>query len=542
MKLIKTTIAASFCFLFFSIALADDCLRAIELYNRATISMDMQGKERLFKEALALSCNDNSVLARIHNNLGDTYENTNRLNLAIVEYQKAIELSPSLPTPYISLGDVHSKMGRHDKAGEYYNKYWNLASFKTRDQLTDTLSLRSAKRAVLILPIPSSDLYFGFNESILTQESRRQLEELLAAISGNELRSYTFELSGHTCDIGTDAYNQGLSERRADSVRKWLVAHGYPANHLKTKGFGKKHPIADNTTNEVKLKGIEAGSLIGAESISINKIQSLLDPSTTLLEYLTVRDRVYAWLVTKDAINVYEMDMGVKKPQPFTVASLIETRANDFLLPNISNKPRKAADLVYCPSEGKKDTTQEERERNRQRFAQSVQDFYKDILSPIEKDIKTENLIIVPHGVLHKVPFAALSDGKQYMADRYALTILPSASVIEYVVKKRKPDKDTILTLANPKTDYLPLDFAEAEGENISSLFPSRELYKLDKATETIARNRSSSFNVIHFASQPSLLLGALCHDRGLEVSGNIGGEILRCGNAIIAATCRSYC
>jgi tetratricopeptide (TPR) repeat protein len=256
---------------------------------------------------------------------------------------------------------------------------------------------------------------------------------------------------------------------------------------------------------DVKLKGDEVGSMIGAESISISKIQSLLDTTTTLLEYLTAKDKVYAWLLTKDSVNVYEMDLGVKKkePMPPSSASLIEARVNDFLLPNISNKPRKAADpiIIYIPSDEKKETMQAERERNRQRFSQSVQDFHKDMISPVEKDIQTRNLIIVPHGVLHKVPFAALSDGKQYMADKYSLSILPAASVIEYVVKKRKTSKSNILALANPKTDYVPLDFAEVEGENISKLFSGREVYTLDKATESIAKSKSSTFNVIHFAS-----------------------------------------
>lgn len=254
MKLNKTIITVSFyiSFFCFSMVFAGDCMSVIELYNRATMTMDMQARERLFKEALALPCTDNTILAMIQNNLGDTYENTNRLDQAIREYNKAIELSPKFPIPYFSLGDVHSKMGKHDTAKQYYNKYWNLVSFKTRSQLIDTLSLRSAKRAVLILPIPSTDLYFDFNESTLTEKSRNQLEELLAAITGNELHDYTFVLRGHTFDVGPDAYNQNLSEMRAESVKKWLVAHGVPATHLMTRGFGMKSPIADSTTEEGK--------------------------------------------------------------------------------------------------------------------------------------------------------------------------------------------------------------------------------------------------------------------------------------------------
>jgi outer membrane protein OmpA-like peptidoglycan-associated protein len=254
MKRIKTIIAVSSFVSFFclSIVFAGDCVRAIDLYNQATITMDMQARERLFKEALVIPCTDNTILAMIQNNLGDTYENANRLDQSIREYNKAIELSPNFPTPYISLGDVHSKMGKHDKASQYYNQYWNLVSFKTRSQLIDTLSLRSAKRAVLILPIPSTDLYFDFNESTLTEKSRNQLEELLAAINGNELQDYTFVLRGHTSDIGPDAYSQNLSEMRAESVKKWLVANGIPATRLLTRGFGMKSPIADGTTEEGK--------------------------------------------------------------------------------------------------------------------------------------------------------------------------------------------------------------------------------------------------------------------------------------------------
>lgn len=232
------------------IAGTDDCAKAVALYNQGTLSRNFDEREKLFMEALALPCADPQILARIRNNLGDTYENTGRLKEAIGEYKKATELLPDLPTPYISLGDVYAKMGRHNEAGKYYGRYWRLASFKTRGQITEDLSLKSSQRSVA--PVPRTDLYFGFNEAILTEASHRQLQELLAAVSGKELRAYAFDLSGHTCDIGTDAYNLGLSEKRANAVRKWLADHKYPSGQLSTKGFGKKNPVADNGTEEGK--------------------------------------------------------------------------------------------------------------------------------------------------------------------------------------------------------------------------------------------------------------------------------------------------
>jgi outer membrane protein OmpA-like peptidoglycan-associated protein len=57
-------------------------------------------------------------------------------------------------------------------------------------------------------------------------------------------------VEGHTCDLGSDAYNFGLSERRAASVREYLVAHGVAAERLKTRGLGESNPVSPNDGEE----------------------------------------------------------------------------------------------------------------------------------------------------------------------------------------------------------------------------------------------------------------------------------------------------
>ena len=234
----------------FSPTLANDCPRAIELYNQGTLEPDAGAKERIYKEALLQPCDDQTILAKIHNNLADAYENQSKLNEAIAGYKKAIELDPTLPTPYISLGEVYSKLKDRKSAETYYKKYGELVHFKTRGQLRSALN----PRAIHVKPgkgqkiDPSEDLYFGFNEAVLTPESERQLQELLAALGDEELKNYRFQLAGHTCNIGSDAYNQKLSEHRAKAVKDWLVKNGYPADGLKITGLGKKKPVADNST------------------------------------------------------------------------------------------------------------------------------------------------------------------------------------------------------------------------------------------------------------------------------------------------------
>ena len=55
---------------------------------------------------------------------------------------------------------------------------------------------------------------------------------------------------GHTDSVGTDAYNQGLSERRAEAVKTYLIEHGVDANLITSSGMGESQPVADNATSE----------------------------------------------------------------------------------------------------------------------------------------------------------------------------------------------------------------------------------------------------------------------------------------------------
>jgi outer membrane protein OmpA-like peptidoglycan-associated protein len=270
MKVVRLFVFSSFIFsLICPFALANDCSRAIELFNQGATVQDAGTKEGFYREALNHPCNSPQVLARIHNNLADALETQNRFPEAIVEYKKAIELDPKLPTPYISLGDVYSKLKDLKNAETYYKKYYELTHFKTRGQLRSGLS----PRAIHVNPIkgkkvtPSEDLYFGFNEAVLTPESERQLQELLAALGDGEFENYRFQLAGHTCSLGSDEYNQNLSERRAAAVKTWLVTKGVSADRLQVTGFGKRRPVADNSTEEGRKlnRRVEIRNLGGKE-------------------------------------------------------------------------------------------------------------------------------------------------------------------------------------------------------------------------------------------------------------------------------------
>lgn len=104
----------------------------------------------------------------------------------------------------------------------------------------------------LVMNLGSDYLKFEFNKAELRPEDR----ELLSRVAGILLSAdeYTVSVNGHTDDVGSDAYNQKLSERRAQAVRDYLVKAGLPAEILSVTGHGKARPLVTGTTDAARAK------------------------------------------------------------------------------------------------------------------------------------------------------------------------------------------------------------------------------------------------------------------------------------------------
>jgi OOP family OmpA-OmpF porin len=96
------------------------------------------------------------------------------------------------------------------------------------------------------------DTLFDFDKSIVKPEGRVVLDRLVDQAKGLNLE--VIVAIGHTDWVGTDAYNQKLSERRAAAVKAYLLSRGIPANRIYTEGKGEKLPVADNKTKEGRAK------------------------------------------------------------------------------------------------------------------------------------------------------------------------------------------------------------------------------------------------------------------------------------------------
>lgn len=133
-------------------------------------------------------------------------------------------------------------------AGNYMDKQAaelerKLAAEQARDELRITRMAGDALRVGV-----ASDATFDFGKDNLRSEALGTYAKIASVLKDYD--KTVVHIVGHTDSVGTDSYNQGLSERRASAVASYLMQQGMPADRIRQEGRGEREPVASNDGDE----------------------------------------------------------------------------------------------------------------------------------------------------------------------------------------------------------------------------------------------------------------------------------------------------
>ena len=115
-------------------------------------------------------------------------------------------------------------------------------------------------------PVLIENIFYDFNKATLRPESATALDKLVQTLKENP--NVTIELSAHTDCRGSDQYNERLSQRRAESVVNYLIAHGIAADRLTPKGYGESRPKRIKRKVAEKYPFLKEGDILTEAYIS----------------------------------------------------------------------------------------------------------------------------------------------------------------------------------------------------------------------------------------------------------------------------------
>jgi CHAT domain-containing protein len=251
--------------------------------------------------------------------------------------------------------------------------------------------------------------------------------------------------------------SKAASQRNAETIR--LLQEDIAARQL----------IFDGLLNSLRRMNPEYASFHEVDTQTLPQVQALLDRETTLVSYFISTDKIIAFIIGRDSFRTVEL--------PVTEGEL-RTNLIAFYrsFENLSNPPTAI-----------------------------LRQLHAQLFAPIQQFISTPVVGIVPHGVLHYVPFAALFDGQRYLMDKHTLFSLPSTSLFKYIKEKRKPAGRNILSLSLSRPEGLPfLRFADPAAQRIAGLYDKQALTGA-VASESALKARAGDSDILFIAAHARL-------------------------------------
>ena len=252
------------------------------------------------------------------------------------------------------------------------------------------------------------------------------------------------------------------------------------------------------------------------DHFSIAQLQSALGPDRALVEYTTIDDKLIAFVVTSEHVEVVR-----------ELGSEVEIEAE-------IERCRFQIDTLRYGSTQVRNHLPALTERTRRH----LRSLYDRLLRKIERKIGERQLVIVPHRALHYLPFQALHDGESYLVERRELSFAPSAVVLQQCLDRPKTDFQNALLLGVPD-EQIP--GVHEELRSLDHIFPNVRRFLDKAATAEVLRTNSIDVDVLHLACHAQFrsdnpLFSSLKLGDGWFTARDAYGLKLNCGLVTLSA------
>src|SRR5262245_50113121 len=447
--------------------------------------------------------------------LGNAYRRAGRLEESAKQYQRAFDYIkewglkyPGEASLYGNIGEVHFAQKNFPQALENFQKV--LALGQSRQMAGDIRWATGRIGAILRQTGKPAEAIPYYQRAIKQIESTRSLlesEEYRQSFFEGELRPYAgmmrallsegkqeeaFNYSERARSRGfldvlgskvqlSRAKSELLDEERELQERIAAIKSrlsGEAEGETERSGLRKQLAETEGAYSaflaRVRKQDKEQVSLMSVEPLTLKEVQELLDPQTTLIEYFVAESETFVWVVEKEKVQFQRVALQRE---------------------DLGNSVKTLRESIFTIGE-------------REKFNETSAVLHKQLIEPLLPHITGKELIIVPHDVLHYLPFHALvgSDGR-YLIEKYPIYYLSSASLLQFVKEKHKAGGEKVLAFGNPDLGdpEKNLEYAELEAKEVKAAYPESSVYIRKEATEEKSKALSANRDIIHFATHAQL-------------------------------------
>jgi CHAT domain-containing protein/predicted negative regulator of RcsB-dependent stress response len=490
-----------------------DYEKAIDALSNAVYSRkSFTAGVRRFRRTLEAS---ESSLVGLLIDLGDAYRSAGRLDEALQHYQEAFEYVKEGRARYTAeyslyagIGQVNLQQRNFSQALENFQKALALAEAQRRTSAVSSASRRigdilrrSGKPAEAVPYYQRAIQQIESTRSLLESEEYRQsffegqlrpyvsmMTALLSAGKQEEAFNYSerarsrgfLDVLGSKVELsrvksGLLEEERALQERiAAIKARLSGEEEGETDRSVLRKQLAEAEGAYSAFLARVRKQDKEQVSLMSVEPLTLKEVQGFLDPGTTLIEYFVSGPNTFVWVVEKDKLQFVAVELPREE-----LAGLVKDLRDSVFTLGEKNKFDEASALLY-----------------------------KQLIEPLLTHITGKELIIVPHDVLHYLPFHALvgSDG-HYLIEKYPVYYLSSASLLQFVKEKRKAGGEKVLAFGNPDLGdpEKNLEYAELEAQEVKAVYPESSVFLKQEASEEKSKSLSPTHDILHFATHAQL-------------------------------------